>query len=206
MNPREVLERPFEPDQIKTRPGRNGETIVYLESATVVARLNSAFDGEWSFTIEKHEILEDEVVVLGRLTAGSITKSAFGTSSITRTRDGGKTVSLGSDLKAAASDSLKKCSTLLGVGLTLHAGGATPAAGADQRPPARPVNGNGYLSSAQLRAVHAIRRRLGWSDSQLADFASKTTGTSDVETMDKRSASALIQRLQEESTPVSATR
>lgn len=205
MTAREILERPFPPEVVRRRPGRNGEDITYLEAHVVVARLNEAFAGEWSFTIEKHEILEDEVVVLGRLTAATVNKSAFGSSSVTRARDGGKAVSVGDDLKAAATDALKKAATLLGVGLTLH---AVPDASPSSRvPPTAPVtNGNGFLSSAQLRAIHAIRRKLGWSDAQLGEFASRVTGSADVEQMSKKAASTFIERLQTEAAPAEASR
>ena len=72
----------------------------------------------------KHEILKetDEVVVLGELSTGSIKKSQFGSSRITRARETGEVISLSDDLKAAATDSIKKCATLLGVGLSLYNG------------------------------------------------------------------------------------
>jgi len=203
-NKAEILQRPFTMEQIRRRPGRNGEDVVYIESHLVIARLNEAFSSEWSFTIEKHEVLEEEVVVLGRLSAGTISKSAFGSSSITRTRDGGKTVSLGSDLKAAASDALKKASTLLGVGLTLHATEPTP--NSRTPPPQTAANGNGLLSAAQLRAIHAIRRKLGWTDAQLADYAGSVAGSADVERMSKKVASTFIERLQAEAAPAGASR
>ena len=59
--------------------------------------------------------------MLGKLTAGGISKMAFGASSITRAKSGGKPISLGDDLKGASTDSLKKGATLLGVGLQVHA-------------------------------------------------------------------------------------
>ena len=69
-----------------------------------------------------HEILKetDEVIVIGQLNAGSIVKSQFGSSRITRAKDTGDIISLADDLKAAATDALKKAATLLGVGLHLY--------------------------------------------------------------------------------------
>lgn len=204
---REILERPFPPELIRHRPGRNGEDVVYIDAASVTARLNLALAGEWSFTIEKHEILEDEVVVLGRLTAGAVSKSAFGSSAITRARSGGKAVSIGDDLKAAATDALKKGATLLGVGLTLHSSGVDAPQATAPAPASPPVsNGNGYLSSAQLRAIHAIRRKLGWTDAQLAEFGTRIAGCTDVEQMSKKLASTFIERLQAEAAPAGASR
>ena len=206
MTSREILDRPFPPELIRHRPGRNGEDVTYLEAHVIVGRLNEAFGGEWSFTIEKHEMLEEEVVVLGRLTAGHISKSAFGSSSITRARAGGKAVSVGDDLKSAATDALKKSATLLGVGLTLRASTTDAPEPTTQRDSPAASNGNGFLSSAQLRAVHAIRRKLGWTDAQLAEYAARATGIADVERLDKRTASTFIERLQTEATPAGAAR
>jgi hypothetical protein len=140
---RALLERPFEPAQIRQRKGRNG-VLDYVEGHTVIARLNEALDGAWSFEVTHHEIREDEVLVIGRLTAEGITKMAFGTSQVTREKGGGQVVSLGDDLKAAATDSLKKCATFLGVGLHLYADkplagrAAAMRAGGPPRPPGPP--------------------------------------------------------------------
>lgn len=205
MTAREILERPFPPELIRHRPGRNGDDVTYIEAASVISRLAEAFAGDWSFTIEKHEIHEDEVIVLGRLTAGTVNKSAFGSSAITRTRDGGKAVSIGDDLKAAATDALKKAATLLGVGLTLHATTETNLSSRPQSAPS-PAGGNGFLSSAQLRAIHALRRRLGWSEERLAEHAARLSGTADLERMTKRAASQLIESLQAEAAPTGASR
>ena len=142
---RELLEKPFEPAQIKQRKGRNG-MLDYIEGHSVVHRLNEALGGAWSFEITHHEVHEDEVWVLGKLTAEGITKMQFGVSQVTREKNGGALISLGDDLKAAATDSLKKCATFLGVGLHLYAdkllngrGAATRANGAPPRTPDGPA-------------------------------------------------------------------
>ena len=205
---REILERPFQPNLVKRRPGRDGSDVVYIEGHVVVTRLNEAFaeTGDWSFEIERHEILDDEVLVLGRLSAGGIVKMAFGSSAITRAREGGKPVSVVDDLKSAATDSLKKAATLLGVALQLHGTVQAQPAASPASAPAQVTTGNGHLSQSQFRAVHAIRRRLGWDDAQLAEFALKVVQSSDVEQLDKRAASVLIERLQLEAHPVGAAR
>src|SRR5205814_725404 len=70
---RALLEKPFAPAQIRQRKGRNG-VLDYVEGYNVIARLNEALDGAWSFEITHHEVREDEVVVLGKLSAEGITK------------------------------------------------------------------------------------------------------------------------------------
>lgn len=131
---RELLETPFRPDQIKHRKGNFGSTLAYVEAHAVIQRLNDALDSAWSFEVISHDILKDEVLVLGRLTVGSVFKTQFGTSTITRNKTTGEFISLGDDLKAAATDALKKAATLLGVGIALYGGG--------QKLSQSPVNGN----------------------------------------------------------------
>ncbi len=149
---RALLEKPFAPAQIRQRKGRNG-VLDYVEGHSVIHRLNEALEGAWSFEIVHHEIREDEVLVIGRLSAESVTKMAFGTSQVTREKGSGQLVSLGDDLKAAGTDCLKKCATLLGVGLHLYAdkplagraaamraGGPPRPPGPPGTPPVRPAN------------------------------------------------------------------
>src|SRR5436853_778963 len=117
---RDLLEKPFAPEQIKRRQGTNGDVLDYIEGCTVIQRLNECFDAEWIFEIQEHRVYDDEVVVLGKLTAQGVAKSQFGKSRITRAKRDNSIISLGDDLKAAATDCLKKCATLFGVGLHLY--------------------------------------------------------------------------------------
>ena len=171
--PLEVLTRPFDPAQIKQREGRGGKMLDYLETHAVITRLNEAFNGAWSFEAVEYKTMEGEIIVKGRLTAQGITKEQFGSNEIHRHKgqDGekGAPVSIGDDLKSAASDALKKCATLFGIGLELYekkGQGQTqrptqqrPAQQADRRPgtgqngqqkpgsvTGRPVNGNGAVN------------------------------------------------------------
>ncbi len=116
----DVLTRPFDPSQIKQREGRGRKMLDYIETHAVITRLNEAFAGVWSFEVVDYKSMEGEIVVQGKLTAGDVTKMQFGSSEISRRKDDGKPVSIGDDLKAAASDALKKCATLFGVGLHLY--------------------------------------------------------------------------------------
>ncbi len=53
---RELLGKPFAPDQIKQRDGNFGKTLDYIEGHIVIQRLNDSFDAKWSFEIPKHYI------------------------------------------------------------------------------------------------------------------------------------------------------
>src|SRR5215468_12519769 len=103
---KEILCRPFPPELIRQREGQDGKMLAYLETHTVIERLNEGCD-IWSFELVQHHVYKAEVVVVGRLTADGIVKMAFGGSAITFNA-AGKVVSLADDLKAATSDALKK--------------------------------------------------------------------------------------------------
>ncbi len=121
MRNRDILEKKFPKKEIKSRLGKDGKELYYLETLSIIKRLNEAFEGEWSFEIKEKAIdLERGYVwVLGRLTCGNVVKEQFGFKAFSSDRQGGL-VDFGDDLKAAASDALKKCATLLGVGLYLY--------------------------------------------------------------------------------------
>ena len=110
---KDLLTKPFPREMVRQRQGQGGKTFNYVEAHAVIARLNEASDYEWSFDIVKHEVLVDEVIVLGKLTIDGVTKMAFGGSSVTRDNSG-KEVSLADDLKSAARNctSLRSCTTV----------------------------------------------------------------------------------------------
>src|SRR5262245_66264352 len=111
---RQLLEKPFDAAQIRQRKGRNG-MLDYVEGHSVIQRLNEALEGAWSFEIVQHEVREDEVLVLARLSAGGVVKMNFGVSQVTREGGSGAIVSLGDGLTAAAPAELRKGAELLGV-------------------------------------------------------------------------------------------
>ena len=176
-----VLSRPF--SDIKTRPGRNGSPIHYIEGHAIVHRLNEALGGDWSFRVMQHEVMEGEVVVLGELKAGDLVKQAFGGSEVTRTRDG-KIVSLADDLKSAATDSLKKAATLLGVGLYLYGPDEPPVqlpvvrAVADEVPEEPDVPQGNRLTRKQMDFIAKLARQQGLSQSELDQAARERFGRS----------------------------
>ena len=145
---RELLERPFETALIKTRKGAFGQRLSYVEGAEYIRRLNAAFDGRWSFEITDHQVGKNHVVVVGKLTAGEVVKMAFGGSTITTNSTTGEVVSIADDLKAAATDALKKAASMLGVGLHLYQDNGdaeknAPRPAPTETPGPRPSNGRG---------------------------------------------------------------
>jgi len=116
---RELLEKQFTGKEIKTRKGNFGSMIDYVDVQLIIQRLNDAFDSKWDFDVIEHEIKETEVIVLGKLCAEGVHKYQFGSNKITVSK-AGDVISIGDDLKAATSDSLKKCASMFGVALHIY--------------------------------------------------------------------------------------
>lgn len=132
-----ALADPFE--KLHELPGktkRDGTPLSYLSGAQVVQRLNRVlgFD-RWSFEIMETRVDQaaDEIVVRGRLTVycgrRTVVREQFGSQRHNRLRQDQSIIDSGFDHKGAATDALKKCATLVGVGLYLY------GAEADERPP-----------------------------------------------------------------------
>jgi hypothetical protein len=188
---REVLCRPFPPEAIKTRPGSHGKTLSYVSVDAVITRLGEGTES-WSFEIASHKVEADEVIVLGKLTADGVVKMAFGGSAITLDQEG-KAVSVADDLKAAASDALKKCASLLGVALELYGGAA--AANGNGRRRERAPEPDDRVTARQLAAIQAACRRQSIGREELHTLVQKKTGKSGVQYLTKAEASAVLDEL-----------
>jgi len=105
---------------IKNRPGKGGKQFTYVEGGYVIAQLNKIFKNCWDFVILSERVEPNEVVIRGALkikdfkTGHSIVKTQYGT----KERNAG--VPLGDTLKAAATDCLKKCASMLGIALDVY--------------------------------------------------------------------------------------
>lgn len=178
---RDILEKEFESSQIKRRKGAFGNDLDYVETADVIRRLNQAFDGQWSFEIIEHHQLFDEVVVLGRLTAEGISKYQFGSHQITKTKKDGTVMNIGYDLKAAASDALKKTATHFGVALHLY----SETVADEQKEPVdknamTPSQSDETISKEKLTEIKKLRTKLKWTPEQVMDQAQRLFGTRDI--------------------------
>ena len=118
----------------KTRPAKGGGEWEYVTGGYVKKCLNLMFGWDWDFEIidEKIMIEAKEVVVKGRLTCRSggktIVKMQYGNKDImfrVDWKDGVKTptnipLSVGNDMKAAATDALKKCASEIGIAADIY--------------------------------------------------------------------------------------
>lgn len=126
---------------ILTREAGKGKKLSYISGATVMDILNATFNYNWNFEIVNHwmqpgvpwvnkynnNAIEEQgpiVFVHGRLTVNTvdenghpikIVKESFGSKAVI-----GKQSEQDSTFKSAQTDALKKCASLLGIGLELY--------------------------------------------------------------------------------------
>jgi hypothetical protein len=156
------------------------------------------------------------VLVLGKFRSEAVVKMAFGSSKITRNEKTGVAVAVGDDLKAAATDALKKAATLLGVGLYLYASQhpedpevqrkafeddlrdpkPTPRNGDAGSPGGNGTGngGSGRVTNRQISAIFGIARERRMSNADVRELAKKLFNRN-VDYLTKHEASSLIEHL-----------
>ena len=114
------------PFDVTFRDLRGGVELEYITGEQAVTRLNETLGvANWAFRVLEHGIHAeaDECWVLAELTATigdkTVVRQQFGSQKVKRSRASGTPLDIGFDLKGAATDALKKCASLLGVGLYL---------------------------------------------------------------------------------------
>jgi len=112
-------------EHVYSRPGKGGQKFSYVTGNYVEKVLNFVFGWNWDFEVVEHGQTGDFIWVHGKLTVKSpdgkqtITKSQFGRAEVKYLRNvthkPENMVDFGNDLKAASTDALKKCASLLGI-------------------------------------------------------------------------------------------
>jgi hypothetical protein len=130
---------------------RGGVEVTFISGEQVVSRLNEVLGvAGWSFRILRHDINPeaDEAWALGELVAEfgdrTVVRQQFGSQKLRRSRSTGAPLDLGFDLKGASTDAMKKCASLLGVGLYLS-----------RKEPPRPTNGRTSVPGYTARGARA---------------------------------------------------
>lgn len=147
--PRPTLTAPFKhTQQLK----KGNATLTYVPASEVIDRLNACLGvSQWSFACETAHADESYVVVKGRLTVpGGATYEQYGGQVVNKKKDGNP-LDLGDDFKGAASDALKKCAQMIGVGLYLALGHSATISGAASdltAPPAPDTSSSGSGTEA----------------------------------------------------------
>ena len=214
--------------EIKMRQGRGGLQFAYVEHGYVTERLNMVFGFNWDFEIIDKQILEDEVIVEAKLTVRTpkgqtIVKTQFGGADIKRHASGpkmGRPLSIADDYKAAGSDALKKCASLLGIGLDLYGRDRMdddlPRL-AEEPPPVRvpepvkrdttnitPLNAPsaGLCSPSQVQEIGRLVRKCGMIPSELC----ATLGVTHLSELTEARAERVIKRLHQRASEESSGR
>ena len=199
----ELIEKPFETPELKSRPGSYGKLITYAPLRAYIERMNQAFQHAWSMDVVKvergnTERGEDEVIAIVRVTAGNITKTQAGSKHITRDKEG-NVICLGDDTKAAILDGFKKCCQLFGIGLHLlneEEEDGHRDNGRSNDPPQRATTRTvGGITEKQLGFIRQLRTDLQWSQEDVRGVSAHLFGTEDVTSLNATQASALIAQL-----------
>ncbi len=167
------------------RDTRGGIELEYITGERAVTRLNEVLGvGGWSFRVLQHGFNEeaDEIWVLAELQAmidgTPIVRQQFGSQKVKRSRSSGSPLDIGFDLKGATTDALKKCASLIGVGLYLSRKEAQP----QQAQPESQQDGNGKADTLTCsecgEELKETRFKDGsvWTPVQLAGYGRRKHG------------------------------
>ena len=109
---------------LRKRPAKGGGTWDYVTGGYVKKVLNLMFGWDWDFEIVEQLILHGEAIVKGRLTCRTngrtIVKMQYGNKDIMCKKGTQIPLSIGNDLKAAATDALKKCASEIGIAADVY--------------------------------------------------------------------------------------
>jgi hypothetical protein len=135
----------------------------------------------WNFTVKDHSIHAeaDEVWVLGALAATiegrPVTREQFGSQKIRRSRASGAPIDIGFDLKGAATDAMKKCAMLPGVGLYLSKKEAPPGSNGSALSPEPGETLTCADCGVELKETR-FRDGTTWPPAQLAGYGRRKHG------------------------------
>lgn len=112
--------------KILTRPAKGGGEWRYVKASYAIDVLNSLFGYNWSFRVLTSEKDAFEIAqktgsvallteLAGTVEGQVITKQQFGRADVKFKKDSRVPLDFGNDLKAAASDGLKKCASTFGL-------------------------------------------------------------------------------------------
>jgi hypothetical protein len=186
-----LLTAPTPEEFIGERPVRGGGRVPYVPGSRFIERANECFGFLWSSEVPEHFIDGDQVVAKVRVTVKipkrkvvredhdgrketiefegiEVVKEQFGSSEIKRyarvsgNNKVGDIIDLGDDLKAAATDGMKKCLTQFGMFLDVYGKGA--------------LEEEGGVSKQQLQVVYIRGEKVGMDKEQLEKWAEAKLG------------------------------
>lgn len=109
---------------VHRRPAKGGGEWEYVSGGYVRKVLNLMFGWDHDFEIVSFQVISNQAIVQGRLTCRcngrTIVKMQFGSKDIVCRKGTDVPLSIGNDLKAAATDALKKCAAELGIAADIY--------------------------------------------------------------------------------------
>lgn len=149
------------PEHIYRRPGKGGDMFDYVTGHYVTKVLNFVFGWMWDFEVVSHGQEGGQVWVLGKLTVKdqeghTITKTQFGRADVKITKQDQKNLDYGNDLKAAATDALKKCASQLGIASDVYGKSDMKAAG---KKPVAPAGNDGGAQAPAPAGSHGLPKK-----------------------------------------------
>ena len=128
------LMEPFPQELIRTRPGKGGQLLRYLEGSTVLRRLIAATDNQFDFRVLDINQTGDVVVAKCELEVPGLGKRQhIGCARVNGSEDA---------YKSCVTDSLKKVLTLFGTGLDLYSSDDVNEESSPYQDNRQPRNGN----------------------------------------------------------------
>jgi hypothetical protein len=130
---KEILDKLYEPFELKARPGQGGMTFKYVPSDDIVDRMNKVFMGDWSTEVVQSEVIGDQVLIRVRVYAKDPNNSdsnqywheGYASQLIAKYTQGpkaGQIIDVGNSYKSAMSKAIKTAVAKWGVGLYLEKG------------------------------------------------------------------------------------
>jgi len=137
---KEILDKLYEPFELKARPGTGGMTFKYVPSDDIVDRMNKVFMGNWSTEVVESEVVEDQILIRVRVYAQDPNSSdsrqywheGYASQLIAKYTQGakvGQIIDIGNTYKSAMSKAIKTAVAKWGVGLYLEKGSVNEDSG-----------------------------------------------------------------------------
>jgi len=168
-------------DVIEQREGRGGKTLDYIKAWWFIEQANALFGHFWSFEVTDQYVGDHQVWVRGKVTITipgedfedifpdgtrrvhrretmTITKVQFGGHDLAK-KDG-RVISVGDTLKAAATDSMKKCLSLVGIAADVYGDRETLEEERKQEEHSQEV-------LQRLAATYNMGKEMGWSQEEV---------------------------------------
>jgi len=137
---------------IYQRPAKGGGKWDFVTGTYMKKVLNMMFGWDWDFEVIQFEYTNDQALVLGKLSCRvdgrQIVKMQCGRADIKHKKGTNDPLDLGNDLKAATTDSLKKCASELGVASDIY--------GKNEFKEIKVVSSDGSADVWQLDRIHQL--------------------------------------------------